>query len=268
MKKLIYLFVMAIMAGGCATATIIENGKSVNPIGQTYYTKANIWYEKPSVIISLNLHIGNILPLGTEVKIVSCSGNTIRFTNDGGVTFSLINASRYSDISLETLFGEYFSRNNITADGGDFSKLTNEEQESIKRGVITEGMSKEAVLMSWGYPPSHKTPSLSGNIWRYWVGGSGDRIVVYFYNNAVVSEEDYKELKGRGFGFVKPGATRQNFYQDLNECESQNAPKWSVKVGFFNYAGDAQEGYHDKRVNQCMCARGWEISKNKDAFRK
>jgi hypothetical protein len=29
-------------------------------------------------------------------------------------------------------------------------------------------MSKDAVVMAYGYPPDHKTPSLKTDLWTYW----------------------------------------------------------------------------------------------------
>ena len=37
--------------------------------GKTFYTTANIWYERPVLIESTNYHKGTVLPIGTKVKI-------------------------------------------------------------------------------------------------------------------------------------------------------------------------------------------------------
>ena len=46
-------------------------------------------------------------------------------------------------------------------------------------------MSKEAVLMSYGYPPSHMTPSTEGDVWKYWDHKFRAKLI-YFRNNRVV----------------------------------------------------------------------------------
>jgi len=53
--------------------------------------------------------------------------------------------------------------------GGLYSKFNGEEKENIKKGTIAEGMSKEAVLMAYGYPPSHRTAALASDEWAYWI---------------------------------------------------------------------------------------------------
>ena len=47
--------------------------------------------------------------------------------------------------------------------------LTQPEKTAIKTGIIQNGMSKKAVLISYGPPPEHATPNLNGNVWLYWM---------------------------------------------------------------------------------------------------
>jgi hypothetical protein len=46
--------------------------------------------------------------------------------------------------------------------------LTDQEKKAIKEGRLVVGMSKPAVIMSRGYPPEHRTPSLDVSPWVYW----------------------------------------------------------------------------------------------------
>jgi hypothetical protein len=66
------------------------------------------------------------------------------------------------------LFRQYFSENNPMGEGGAFWSLTAEEQQSVMAGEIAVGMSKTAVVMAYGYPPGHRTPSLKLDKWTYW----------------------------------------------------------------------------------------------------
>lgn len=132
--------------------------------GKTFYTMANIWYEKPSEIFSANYHRGSIIPVGTKVKIEKISGR--------GMT-------------EWDYFDQYFSEENPMRKDGPFEKLSEDEKNNIRIGEINEGMSKSAVLMSYGYPPSHKTPSLKNDIWIYWVNRFAQR-VIYFKDDKVI----------------------------------------------------------------------------------
>ena len=46
--------------------------------------------------------------------------------------------------------------------------MLEKEQKAIKSGIIEVGMSREAVLMAYGYPPTIRTPSLDTDRWTYW----------------------------------------------------------------------------------------------------
>jgi len=176
---------MVILVSGCVSMTIVEGGKSVNPVGKTYYTKVNIWYKNPSKIPTANWHIGNTLTVGSRVTIESYGNKRIKFRDSNKTEFTLINASRYSVISLEETFRRYFSKEDVLSTKGTLSKFSNVEQSNILMGVITNGMSKAAVLMAYGYPPSHKTPSLDSDTWYYWES-KRIKVTVNFSNDKVV----------------------------------------------------------------------------------
>jgi hypothetical protein len=161
-----------------------------------YYTRVNIWYEDPAKIVSTNYHRGAIIPYGSKVKITSKSGEKIKFTveDQAGITFTLTNISKYSLMSLDELSKLYFSQNNPKAQGAEFSKFDAREKENIENGTIEQGMSKEAVIASYGYPPKHKTPALTSNVWNYWDARSVRRLVT-FKNNKLTKHEEINEYE-------------------------------------------------------------------------
>jgi len=63
----------------------------------------------------------------------------------------------------------------------EFSKL---ERNAIAMAEVKKGMSKKAVLAAYGYPPAHKTPSLEGSKWLYWIT-RWNKIVVTFEGDKV-----------------------------------------------------------------------------------
>jgi hypothetical protein len=137
--------------------------------GEGHYTRANIWWEDPKNIPSTNYHRGMIIPAGSKVKDLRYGAGKVSFTvEDLGVKFTIEHEERHSRITTKQLVDRYFSKDNVMAKDGPFHKFTKREQENIKNGTIAIGMCKDAVLMAYGYPPSHKTPSLESNIWTYW----------------------------------------------------------------------------------------------------
>ena len=155
-----------------------------------FYTKVNIWYESYN-IPSTNYHLGTMIPAGTRVKIGNINNDLsspeISFYVDGqGKSFTIAVRVGVTNLPIEKIFWRYFSEKNPLMEGGMFSKFTTEEQERIKKGVIKEGMSKDAVIMAYGYPPTHKTPTLESNTWLYWKALK--RIVAVKFKDGKVSE--------------------------------------------------------------------------------
>lgn len=177
---------------GCAgnpsgKADLAKNSNivSTNPEGKTYFTKVNIWFEKPEKIFSTNYHVGIILPVGTKVIIQSYGNAKIRFTDEGAKTaYTLVYVPKHGAMTTEEFFDRYFSEKNVTAEGGELYKFTQEEQDNIKKGTIAEGMCREAVLMAYGYPPKHRTPDLSNDSWTYWKNRF-NTVVLTFKDNKV-----------------------------------------------------------------------------------
>jgi hypothetical protein len=169
--------------------------------GKAYYTKTNVWYENPNKILSTNYHRGAILPIGTKVIIHSIKGEKIQFTPDGSAQmFTIINDRKTSTISTDELFNRYFSVEAVQAGAGDYYQATEADRENIKKGIITLGMSRKAVLMAYGYPPTHKTPLLTSDIWHYWYARPSE-VNVYFKDDKVFQIE---RIDPPGFhGFTK-----------------------------------------------------------------
>jgi len=184
-RKLLAMVLVA-LAGVFALSYVY----AASPKGETYYTKVNIWHEIPEKIFSTNYHKGTMMPVGSKVEIAKKSGNEISFTKEGltGVTFTIINVRKYSLVSVDELFGHYFSKDDPKMPGGEFFKLSNQERENVENGTLAVGMSKEAAIMAYGYPPKHRTPDLANDIWYYWLS----RVImnqVTFKNNKIIKIE-------------------------------------------------------------------------------
>lgn len=65
-------------------------------------------------------------------------------------------------------------------------------------------------------------------------------------------------------GFVRPGASEQEFWRDLNECERITQPGWSFCTGL---ACVDQANAVRGRRNRCMFERGWHLSRASEAYR-
>lgn len=200
MKRIVIFLASALLWVPAAQAA-----EDTNVIGKTFFTTANIWYESSGHIESTNYHKGAILPLGTKVKITDIvdgakpvSDNSldadnwklfIRFTDETGRSYEILYIPRHAKrgTGIWGYFRQYFSEHDPRAEGGAFSSLTAEEQTSVMEGVIATGMSKKAVIMAYGYPPGHRTPSLEKDKWVYWISRFTTR-TVHFSDNMVIPE--------------------------------------------------------------------------------
>lgn len=140
--------------------------KDVN--GKTFYTKANMWFKSLDKIYSTNYHRGAILPVGTKVVIKKVGIKDIKFADYDGIDYRIIYIKKHSPgVSVWDHLNRYFSEEDPMRSGGPFEKFTKAEQNNIEMGEIAEGMSKDAVIMAYGYPPPIKTPKLKSRSWIF-----------------------------------------------------------------------------------------------------
>ncbi|MDQ1329932.1 MAG: hypothetical protein QG578_195 [Thermodesulfobacteriota bacterium] len=184
---------------------------------KTYYTTTNIWYEHPDNNLSTNYHRGTILPIGTKVSVHKIDNRRIQFTPQGSARmFTIINDKKTNTISIDELFNRYFSVDPVQVGVGDYYQATETDMENIKKGTIALGMSRKAVLMAYGYPPTHKTPLLTSDIWHYWYARL-HKVIVYFKDDKIFKIETIEPASYPGFvksnvestGGIKSGKTKE-----------------------------------------------------------
>ena len=146
---------------------------------QKSYTAYNIWRGPSSNMKCINYKMSNdFIPAGTEVlnprvraelnddfepeikKIVfkiASSGETITI----GFTSKWHPGKSINDCKEKMFTNKNFDE--MTKDMKDFEKA------AIEEGILVEGMSREAVIMSYGYPPEHQTSSFKNDTWMYWM---------------------------------------------------------------------------------------------------
>ncbi len=164
LTTLLALAATIFLVAGCRQAMMV-----FPTAGKSYYTKANIWYQQPK-IWSSNFKAGSILPAGTKISSITLHKGrrhrTIEFTTENNKTFWLYLAPKFDPgLSLEEMQERIFGSKNFT----ELTRgLTASEITAIKQGEVAVGMSKDAVLVSWGQPPTALTPSPKLHKWTYW----------------------------------------------------------------------------------------------------
>lgn len=107
----------------------------------------------------------HIIPLGTPVKVTGYGRHR---------AFVLIEGKKYAlgnDYSRNLLLLDFTKRYVLPHDPQEkLAHIPPHIQEAIRNSKVTQGMTREQVIMAVGYPITSENPSLDANIWRFWRG--------------------------------------------------------------------------------------------------
>ncbi len=178
--NLIILLLITLSLGGCAMGKLQPHHQEMIKKKETFYTQVNMWTEKGH-IIATNYIKGSLIPANSPVTINKLNSSVISFDYEG-ISLNLINVEKYTKIDVAKLFERTFSIKKI-----NLSQFNKKEKNAILNGEVTTGMSKDAVIISRGYPPAHYTPSVKLDSWRYW--DSKFNTTIYKFNSGKVSKK-------------------------------------------------------------------------------
>jgi hypothetical protein len=155
---------------------------------QFRYTCCNLHYVKDE-ITDANYLRGDVLPLGTRVRIVEVRKDRVRFEVPGHATMTLVfrgDDERAFDVYLDRIFvaDDPYARLPKLADTGQERFESDRLRRAIEEGDVEPGMTRAQVLLALGYPPADRTPSLDAPKWTY-LAGRDDAFEVYFEGDAV-----------------------------------------------------------------------------------
>jgi len=140
--------------------------------GIQLYTACNLWYEHPQRMWSTGYRKGAIIPAGSAVQKLTKSKKWMKyyvlFVNPATrIQHGILWAhGHHPGVALEDYVRRTFSDKTFDQLVEGF---TPDEVAAIQRGAVQPGMSKKAVLVSWGYPPEIGTPTLAQSQWKYWI---------------------------------------------------------------------------------------------------
>ncbi len=176
LKTLVLIFMTTL----CLAEEVREQGS------EQLFLAHNIW-KTPLArhMRCINYKIGKIMPFGTEVinakvfRTIESSGNArepILSEGDPKIRFTLKETNESVEISFvnkwhpgKTIY-DYYDQMFTNKSFSELSYGMDEKKlEKISRGEILVGMTKQEVILAYGYPPEHKTRSLDNNSWRYWI---------------------------------------------------------------------------------------------------
>lgn len=156
------------------------------------YLAHNLWYEKPNNVSTIGYKRGTRIPAGTEVTNVKVSDGRKASVSFTVPEWELDITVRIDGHQKDKLTAQDVKDRLIT--DKDFDALTkdftDQEKTCVKNGYIATGISKEAALAAYGYPPKHRTPTTKMPTWVYWTSR--------FVTRTVNFDEDGKATNGIG----------------------------------------------------------------------
>ena len=162
-----------------AVISLKTNRRKVQPpaiepvIGQQYFTRFNIWYERGKHVTT-NYARGTLLPINSLVTLESIGPKKMSLVLESGEGITVALAEKFSLRSLEEIAVEMLADRKVPVD-----RLGKELSRAITQGTMRLGMTREQILMTRGYPPRHKTPSLDNDRWVYWSSRFVHRTLVF-----------------------------------------------------------------------------------------
>lgn len=194
MKKWVMLAVFAALmtfgiggcGGGAAAGLKPAQQEAVNA-KKTFYTQRNMWFGPGKwpgmkVVYTTNYKMGPMIPVNSQVTMEASNKSQISFHWNGNLII-LRNMPKHTKTTMAQMMERYFGTKKV-----DLSRFSKLERDSIKHGYVQTGISKEAVLIARGYPPSHETPDLKADNWKFWKTQSGyysDTVMVHFEKGKV-----------------------------------------------------------------------------------
>jgi len=164
MKKIIAIvatLLATLIMSGCGGAKLTPAQQAIVGSKTTMYTQVSMWTER-NRIIGTNYALGMHIPVNSEVKILKMSSKVIVFEYQGQTTKYEV-YSKYTRIDAGAMLDRLFAKTKV-----DLASHSKSIKESIAKGLVTKGMTKDEVLLARGYPPFHATKGVEANVWKYW----------------------------------------------------------------------------------------------------
>jgi hypothetical protein len=167
--------------------------------GQTRYLCCNVRYEGP-VITDNPYQVGTLIPVGTRVEIIEVRADRVKFRPEGHPEITLVEKFGRKELPFDQLMARMFvetdPRNRLAPAGRTRTRRKRNPEPApptrltlVEQGVVEPGMTRDEVIMTIGYPPAHRTPSLEQPEWHYWKN-RWDQYTVVFEGDRVARVVD------------------------------------------------------------------------------
>jgi hypothetical protein len=138
------------------------------------YTCCNLHYDKEK-ISDVNWTHAPMIPAGAPIRVLSFGANEAAVEIDGK-PYTIVNDYGKRQQSIEAYVSKVVVK---TSPKAKIAGWPAPVRNAIQNGTVVNGMTREQVIVSVGYPPVHKTASLDAPMWQHWQSRAG-RFEVYF----------------------------------------------------------------------------------------
>ena len=143
------------------------------------YTCCNFHHEKDWIS---DANWGNLpmIPAGARIKVIDYGWNRASVEIEGQAMRIGQDYGRKEE-SLEKFIGKLVVKSDPKA---KIDKFPAKIKTAIHESKVIPGMTREQVIMSVGYPPTHRTPTLDSTVWHMWASRAG-RYEIHWKGNTV-----------------------------------------------------------------------------------
>ena len=155
-----------------AFATILAAGFAAAALGQELpqgYTCCNLHYDKDWISDANWLH-APMIPAGARIKVLSYDSNNRAAVEIDGKPMRIGQDYGRKEESLEKFISKLVVKTNPKS---KIDRYPEKVRTAIKNGKVIPGMTREQVIISVGYPPTHRTPTLDSPVWHHWQSKAG-----------------------------------------------------------------------------------------------
>jgi hypothetical protein len=133
------------------------------------YTCCNLHYDKDWISDANWLH-APMIPAGARIKVLSYDASNHATVEIDGKPMRIGQDYGRKEESLEKFISKLVVKTNPRS---KIDRYPENVRSAIKNGKVIPGMTREQVIISVGYPPTHRTPTLDSPVWHHWQSRAG-----------------------------------------------------------------------------------------------
>jgi len=138
------------------------------------FTCCNLHHDK-NRISDANWTHAPMIPAGATIRVLAY-GNYEANVEIDGQPFVIAHEYGRKQENVQ----QFMSRIVVNASPrGKIASWPEPMRSAVAKGTVVSGMTREQVIVSVGYPPMHRTPTLDAPVWNHWQSRAG-RFEVYW----------------------------------------------------------------------------------------